>query len=128
MAVQIAKRYEAALLSINSIVLEAISNGNTPAGLKARELCAEAARKAEELKAAEGEGADAAVQDKKGGLSMEAVAAHTQGTGPHDTSKGATSTIMTNKKTSTVSDPKSKGGKLASDTGKTGEGASQVSL
>jgi hydrocephalus-inducing protein len=80
-AVQLAKRYEAALLTIDAIVLEAISNGNTPSGLRARELCAEAARHAEELKAAE-EGGDG---EKKalgpGGLSMEAVAAHTQGQG-----------------------------------------------
>ena len=56
-----AKHYGAALLTIDGIVLEAISNGNTPAGMKAREMCAEAAhRKAEEMRAMQGDGADVA--------------------------------------------------------------------
>ena len=55
----LAKRYEAALLTVDGVVMEAITNGNTPAGLRARELCAEtAAKRAEELRAAEEEGGD----------------------------------------------------------------------
>ena len=66
------------MLTIDGVVLEAISNGSTPAGIRAREMCAETAkRKAEEQKAVEAE----ADTDKKlsGGLSMEAVQAHTAG-------------------------------------------------
>ena len=59
--------------------MEAIANGNTTAGLRARELCAEAARRrAEELKAME---ADDGEKKAPGGLSVEALTAHTQGTG-----------------------------------------------
>ena len=91
----LAKRYQAALLTVDGVVMEAITNGNTPAGLRARELCAEtAAKRAEELRAAEEEGGGptegttggGGVGGKKGGaaaggLSVEAVAAHTQGSG-----------------------------------------------
>ena len=93
----LAKRYEAALLTVDGVVMEAITNGNTPAGLRARELCAEtAAKRAEELRAAEEEGGGptegttggggGGVGGKKGGaaaggLSVEAVTAHTQGSG-----------------------------------------------
>ena len=92
----LAKRYEAALLTVDGVVMEAITNGNTPAGLRARELCAEtAAKRAEELRAAEEEGGGATEGTtggggggggKKGGaaaggLSVEAVTAHTQGSG-----------------------------------------------
>ena len=74
----LAKHYEAALLTVDGIVCDAIANGNTPAGLRARELCSDAAkRKAEELK--EIEGIDG--EKKLGGLSVEAVTAHTQGAG-----------------------------------------------
>lgn len=77
-AVVLAKKYEAALLTVNGVVLEAISNGNTPAGLRARELCSEAAaRRAEELRAMEGEDGE---KKAAGGLSVEALTAHTQGT------------------------------------------------
>ena len=91
----LARRYEAALLTVDGVVMEAITNGNTPAGLKARELCAEAAaRRAEELRAAEeeggtgpGEGTTTEKPSKKtgGGLSVEAVTAHTQGSGLYPT-------------------------------------------
>ena len=140
LSIQIAKHFEAALLTIDGVVLEAISNGNTPAGLKARELCSEAAhRVAEELKAAEAEGGDVVGDVKKGpaaagGLSVEAVTAHTQGTGGHEGKPlHAPSTVISNRKTSTISDPKSKAAKQASDAGKTGaissgEGGSQVRL
>ena len=90
----LAKRYEAALLTVDGVVMEAITNGNTPAGLRARELCAEtAAKRAEELRVAEEEGGAEGTTGgggggggKKGGaaaggLSVEAVTAHTQGSG-----------------------------------------------
>jgi hydrocephalus-inducing protein len=73
--VVLARRYEAALLTIDGVVLDAIANGNSPAGLKARAMCAEAARKrAEEMKMMEGE-----EEKKPVGLSVEAVTAHAQG-------------------------------------------------
>ena len=93
-AVALAKKYEAALLNVDAVVVEAITNGITPAGLRARELCAEAAlRRAEELRAQEGDDAGGAQPaettgpgaggggKKAGGLSVEAVTAHTQGSG-----------------------------------------------
>merc|ERR1712226_193566 len=105
-AVMIAKRYEAALLNVDSIVLEAISNGNTPAGLKAREMCAEAAAKrAEELRAMEGEDPE---KKAAGGLSVEAVTAHTQGTGQIANAHSVAQSLVSNRKTSTISDQKSK--------------------
>ncbi|XP_064641495.1 hydrocephalus-inducing protein-like isoform X2 [Lineus longissimus] len=108
-AVLLAKRYEAALLTIDGIVLEAISNGNTASGLRARELCAEAARHAEELKAAE-EGVDG---EKKasGGLSMEAVAAHTQGQtllSGINAAHSVAHSLASNRKTSVISGEKGK--------------------
>lgn len=73
----LAKQYEAALLSLDNVVLDAIQLGNTPAGLRAREMCAEAAKKRmDEVRALEGEDGEKKVA---GGLSVEAVAAHTQG-------------------------------------------------
>lgn len=64
------------------MVLDAISNGSTPAGLKAREMCAETARrKAEEQRMMEAEEAE---KKLSGGLSMEAVQAHTAGQGKFD--------------------------------------------
>ena len=66
LAVQIAKLYGAALLNVDAVVLEAIANGNTPAGLKARELCAEAAhRRAEEVRAQLGESGEVFTDGKK---------------------------------------------------------------
>jgi hydrocephalus-inducing protein len=81
-AISLAKRHEAALISVNAVVMEAISNGNTPAGRRARQLCSDAAhRLAEEQRALEGEGEVIEKKVTTGGLSVEAVAAHTQGTG-----------------------------------------------
>lgn len=78
MSVMLARRYEGAILTVDSIVLEAISNGNTPAGLRARNLCSEAARRrAEEMRMYEGDDSE---KKGGGGLSVEAVTAHTQGT------------------------------------------------
>lgn len=73
-----AKHYNTALLTVDGIVLDAISNGNTPAGLRAREMCSEAARrKADDLRMFEG---DEGEKKATGGLSVEALTAHTQGT------------------------------------------------
>ena len=76
-SITLAKQYEAALLSLDGVILDAISNGNTQSGLKAREMCAEAAKKRMEMMMMM-EGDDG---EKKaaGGLSVEAVTAHTQG-------------------------------------------------
>ena len=58
-------------------MLDAIQLGNTSAGLRARELCSEAAKKRmDEVRAMEGEEGE---KKAAGGLSVEAVAAHTQG-------------------------------------------------
>ncbi|KAH9493176.1 hypothetical protein Btru_021958, partial [Bulinus truncatus] len=91
-AVALAKYYEAALLTLDGVVCDAIANGNTPSGLRARELCLEAAkRRSEDLKES-----DIVEGDKKIGLSVEQVTAHTQGAGAAGTSMGS------NRKTSTV--------------------------
>ena len=76
-SIALAKQYEAALLSLDGVILDAISNGNTQSGLKAREMCAEAAKKRMDMMR-EMDGDDG---EKKaaGGLSVEAVTAHTQG-------------------------------------------------
>lgn len=74
-AIGLAKYYEAALLTVDSIILEAISSGNTPAGLRARELCSLAAKA---QLAREGEGSETHTAGA-GGLSVEAVTAHSQG-------------------------------------------------
>lgn len=42
-AITLAKQYNAACLSIDSVVLEAISDGSSSAGLRARDLCIRAA-------------------------------------------------------------------------------------
>lgn len=76
-AISLAKQYEASILTVDQIVVDSISSGNTPAGMRARALCQEAARKRiEELKLLEGEDAE----KKPGGLSIEQLTAHTQGT------------------------------------------------
>ncbi|GFS07093.1 hydrocephalus-inducing protein-like [Elysia marginata] len=95
-AVSLAKTYEAALLTLDGVVCDAITNGSTPAGLRARELCAEAARrKSEELREMEGQ------ETKAGGLSVDALQAHTQAT----TAGGA---AARDRKTSTAVDQKAK--------------------
>lgn len=77
-AVMLARKFEAAILTVDGVVLDAIANGNSNAGLRARNLCAEAAhRRFEELRLLEGEEAE----KRGGGLSVEAVTAHTQGAG-----------------------------------------------
>lgn len=70
LALELAKFYSAALLSLDAIVMEAIVNGNTPAGMRARALCSEAAHKrAEEQRLQQGESGETVTLDsKKGGL------------------------------------------------------------
>lgn len=75
-AVTLAKHYGAACLSVDEVVQEALSSGNSFAALRARELCARAAvvyaqKEVEEtdMMATSGQGA--------GVLSVEAVAKHT---------------------------------------------------
>jgi len=79
-AYALAKQYQASVLTIDGIVLEAIISGRTTAGQRAKELCAEASRhfKEEQQKILEGED-----DEKKfpGNLSVEAVTAHTQVSG-----------------------------------------------
>ncbi|XP_029465095.1 hydrocephalus-inducing protein homolog [Rhinatrema bivittatum] len=106
MAVGLAKYYGAACLSIDSVVLEAISVGNTAAGLEARKLCIKAAlekaqRDMEEtgfsLEGIAGQSAYAT-----GGLSIEAVAKHTaEGSQATEIKTAPQSSISKGNKTST---------------------------
>lgn len=63
------KKYGAARLNVDSIVLEAISEGSTKAGRRAREICQNAAKT---LKMEEENESNAV-----GGLSIEALNTHT---------------------------------------------------
>ncbi|OCT82470.1 hypothetical protein XELAEV_18025000mg [Xenopus laevis] len=93
-AVTLAQHYNIPCLSIDSVVLDAISDGNSPTGMRARQLCSKAAfdmvlRQSEET----GLQATEAISGQPG-LSMEALAKHTaeggQGT---DTKTGPYSVI-----------------------------------
>ena len=79
-AVALAKYYECALLTIDSIVIDAIANSTSSAAAKARQLCAETAAKyAEELRALESIEQGKLVGSGNGqaaGLSVEALAQH----------------------------------------------------
>ncbi|XP_078527074.1 hydrocephalus-inducing protein homolog isoform X2 [Lissotriton helveticus] len=80
-AISLAKYYGAAYLSIDSVILEAIKDGSSQAGLKARELCIRAAlehaqREADE-KAAQAQETVTGQPVQAGALSIEAVAKHT---------------------------------------------------
>ncbi|RXM33054.1 Hydrocephalus-inducing protein [Acipenser ruthenus] len=105
-AVTLAKHYGTPCLNIDSMVLEAVSNGNSPVGLRARELCARAAveqaqRKAEDA-AAEAAAAAAGAQ-APGFLSVEAVTKHTaEGSQTSEGKQGPHSSISTRNKASTV--------------------------
>jgi len=73
-AVTLAKHYGAAYLSVDEVVQEAVSSGNSAAALRARELCTKVAvvyaqKEVEDMMALPGQGA--------GVLSVEAVAKHT---------------------------------------------------
>lgn len=79
-AVALAKHYECALLTIDSIIIEAMASSTSPAAAKARQFCAEAATKlAEEEKAELAKNAHLTGQNtvnQAGGLSVEALAQH----------------------------------------------------
>lgn len=77
-AIALARHYNAAMLTLDGVIMDAIASGNTSAGMRARQLCAEAAhRKAEEVRLQESEESE----KKPAGLSVEAVTVHTQGGG-----------------------------------------------
>ncbi|KAK6174452.1 hypothetical protein SNE40_017727 [Patella caerulea] len=121
-AVTLAKHYEASILTVDGVVLDAISNGNTAAGRQARELCAEAARKkAEEQQGREQE--EAEKRSGAGGLSVEAVAAHTQAGGAQI---GIAPSMISNRKTSTISEVKGKHHPTSMAGTKTGVNTSSV--
>ncbi|XP_068116429.1 hydrocephalus-inducing protein homolog [Hyperolius riggenbachi] len=93
-ALALARHYNAACLSIDSVVLEAISDGNSSAGLKARTLCAKAALD-QSLREAEEAGAQAAeAPSGQTGLSMEAVAKHTAEGGQGAEGKAAAHSVI----------------------------------
>ncbi|XP_078720178.1 hydrocephalus-inducing protein homolog isoform X2 [Lampetra fluviatilis] len=86
-AVWLARRYGAARLTLDGVVLDCLSSGTTVAGLRARQLCADAAhrkavREAEEAGLTDPSAPSRAtpalstVGGSMGGLSMEAVAKH----------------------------------------------------
>ncbi|XP_069073573.1 hydrocephalus-inducing protein homolog [Pleurodeles waltl] len=80
-AISLAKYYGAAYLSIDSVILEALKDGSSQAGLKARELCIRAAleqaqREADE-KASQAQETVTGQPVQTGALSIEAVAKHT---------------------------------------------------
>ena len=84
-AVCLAKHYECALLTIDSVIIDAIASSTSPAAAKARQLCAEtAAKSAEEARALEAAeqsrlqtiaGTQSSVNGQPG-LSVEALAQH----------------------------------------------------
>ncbi|CAF0787663.1 unnamed protein product [Brachionus calyciflorus] len=94
-AVGLAKYYECALLTIDSIIIDAIASSTSPAAAKARQFCADAAAKfAEEEKAEMARnlllaGAQNTALAQPGGLSVEALAQHsiTQGGVPGGSKK-----------------------------------------
>ncbi|KAI1889973.1 hypothetical protein AGOR_G00168420 [Albula goreensis] len=101
-AVALAKHYGAACLSIDAVVLEAVSSGGSTVGLQARELCARAAlehaqRKAEEDTQPVSEVTGTAGQGT-GFLSVEALAKHTaEGSQPSEPKAGPSSISTRNK-------------------------------
>lgn len=119
LAVALATRYGTARLSIDSIVLDAISDGGSKAGLRARELCKEAARQA---RAAE---TDADNESTMGaGLSVEQLNAHT---GVDEKgSKLAAPSVISTKRTSVLS--KQTDAKTAAKDAATGANNSQTGV
>ncbi|XP_063801928.1 hydrocephalus-inducing protein homolog isoform X2 [Pseudophryne corroboree] len=94
MAVLLAQHYNVACLSIDSVVLEAISDGNSHTGLRARQLCAKAAldQALRESEEAAGQAADAV--SGQSGLSVEALAKHTADGGQGSEAKVAPQSII----------------------------------
>ncbi|XP_030060864.1 hydrocephalus-inducing protein homolog [Microcaecilia unicolor] len=102
LAVALAKYYGSACLSIDSVVLEAISAGNTSAGLEARKLCMRAALEKSQRDMEEGGLRPPELLQGTGGLSMEAVAKHTaEGTQVTENKTAPQSNISKGNKTST---------------------------
>ena len=86
-AIALAERYNVKILSIDKIVIEAISKG-TPYGLEARKICeAETRRRAEEAAKLTETTDDG--ERKADGLSVAAVTAHSQLGGALHTQPGA---------------------------------------
>jgi hydrocephalus-inducing protein len=86
-AVALAKHYECAILTVDSIIIDAISTSTSSAASKARQLCAEtAAKHAEEIRAIEAidqqknatnlNQTNAGNNQAQAGLSVEALAQH----------------------------------------------------
>ncbi|XP_035275425.1 hydrocephalus-inducing protein homolog [Anguilla anguilla] len=108
-AVALAKHYGAACLSVDSVVLEAVSTGGSRAGLQARELCARAAQEHAQKRAEEtGEGVAAAVQGA-GVLSVEALAKHTAEGSQGSEPKAGPASLSTRNKTSVAAGKKTEG-------------------
>ncbi|XP_071959113.1 hydrocephalus-inducing protein homolog isoform X2 [Antedon mediterranea] len=100
-AISLAKYYEAALLTIDGVVMESISNDNSVPGRKARELCSQAA-KAQITKETDASETQPMIAPG-GGLSVEAVTAHAMGAGSGSVSIGGAHSVISNRKTSTIS-------------------------
>ncbi|XP_025031662.1 hydrocephalus-inducing protein-like, partial [Python bivittatus] len=94
-AVVLAKHYSAACLSIDSVILEAISDGSSSAGLRARELCIRAALEQAQRENEDGgtEGPPALTLGNR--LSTEALAKHTSEGSQHssESKTGPLSTV-----------------------------------
>ncbi|KAG7468631.1 hypothetical protein MATL_G00145140 [Megalops atlanticus] len=111
-AVALAKHYGAACLSVDAVVLEAVSSGGSRAGLQARELCARAAmehaqRKAEE--AAQAAADNGPASQGTGFLSVEALAKHTAEGSQSGETKAAPSSVSTRNKNSIMGTKKNEG-------------------
>eukprot|EP00063_Salmo_salar_P029727 XP_014004562.1 PREDICTED: hydrocephalus-inducing protein homolog isoform X1 [Salmo salar] len=101
-AVTLAKYYGAACLSVDAVVLEAMSSGMTSAGLRARELCAKAAMEHAQKRVEEAAQAVVEVMGPAGTLSVEAVAKHTAEGSQVIDPKALASSISTRNKNSVV--------------------------
>ncbi|CAD5117498.1 DgyrCDS6267 [Dimorphilus gyrociliatus] len=113
----LARKYEAALISIDQVIMEAIAQGNSPHALKARELCQQAAQ-AEALRLEAEANADKTTAGA--GLSMEAVAAHTVQQGQVAMAHVAAQSIVSGQK-STILTEKGKRGTVNSKGAGTGQ-------
>lgn len=85
-AIALAKMYKTALLNVDAVVTEAIQQGTTTAGLRARELCTASAKAVKDSE----EGREPGMA---GTLSVEAVAAHTAQTSTQPGVPGTASAI-----------------------------------
>ncbi|KAG2469946.1 HYDIN protein, partial [Polypterus senegalus] len=98
-AVTLAKHYGIPCLNIDGIVLEAVANGSTVAGLQARELCAKAAQEQAQKKAEEAatHAMDTLASQAQGAgfLSVEAVTKHTSEGSQASEGKSTSATVTT---------------------------------